>query len=280
MDMVSAFTVDADVTAKFKEKNLLSIVPNELKKKKYDVLVMQSGCNEISNLNCQTSPENNYSYWEQTVYQSSEKMYDLAIHCVSKFPGMKAVILPRLARYDLTSADPHGIKNKLSEYGNGVLTTLWVKNGCPKNITIGGQNLSCYGELRSKRFGLVDSPGYDGIHMRGPLGSQHYTNATLRIFQEVNPALQTKPFPKFTKPLQSNNSPPPFNPHVPPPPFQGQSKPVPTKCRHFDDRQNDNSGHKDCPQSRYQSGQGYLGSGFNIPTQNRFATFYNNSKNV
>ena len=56
IDVVTAYTVDADDNARYKERNLKAIVPNELKKKKYDFLVMQSGCNELSNLDCQANP--------------------------------------------------------------------------------------------------------------------------------------------------------------------------------------------------------------------------------
>ena len=38
IEMLTAYTVDADSNAKYKEKNLLSIVPHELKKKECDVL--------------------------------------------------------------------------------------------------------------------------------------------------------------------------------------------------------------------------------------------------
>ena len=152
IEVVTAYTVDADSNAKYKEKNLLSIVPQELNKKKCDVLFMQAGCNEISNIDCQANPTDNYSYWEQTVFQSSEKMFDLAKHCASEVTNLKVVILTRLSRYDLKTVDPYGIKNKLSDIGNNVFTTLWVKNGCPSKIKMYDQNLGCHRELRKKRF--------------------------------------------------------------------------------------------------------------------------------
>ena len=62
VDFVTAYTVDADQDAKFKHMNQKAIVPRELQKKKFDILVMQSGCNEISNLNCQANPQDNSNY--------------------------------------------------------------------------------------------------------------------------------------------------------------------------------------------------------------------------
>ena len=164
------------------------------------------------------------------------------------------------------------------------LIPFGLKNGCPSNIKIYDQNLSCHGELRKKRFGQMEQPGYDGIHMRGPLGPQHYTIAALRLFQELNPLLKSKTFPKFTQPHQrkTSNLPPMFDPSRPPPPINSQKKPIFTNRRHFDDRRND-ADHWDCPQAKYQSeNQSYRTNhkaGFTIPTQNRFNLFNHNQGN-
>jgi hypothetical protein len=216
-------------------------------------------------------------------------MFDLAKQSVAQHSGLKVIILTRLARYDLLDGDPKLIKTKLSEFGNNVFTTLWLKNGCPDNILICDQNLGCYGELKNKRYGEVKSSNYDGIHMRGPLGRQHYTNSVLRIFKEINPELQNKLFPKFPKPQQATTNTRPFsqtrNPHN----NQGMRKPVPSNWRHFEDRRSNrrysepSKEHWDCPQTRHQfnnhAGFGNPGAGFTIPTQNRFNTFYNNQGN-
>ena len=107
---------------------MIVIVPQELQRKNYDYLVLQSRCNEISNLDCLRNPSENAAYWEQVVYLSSEKMFNLAKHCVAQQSDLKVVILTRLPRYDLPDVDPNQIKNKLSQYGNNVLTNLWMKN--------------------------------------------------------------------------------------------------------------------------------------------------------
>ena len=252
INMVKAYTVDADENAKYKEKNLLTIVPNELQKNEYDFLVLQSGCNEITNLNCETNPAENAAFWEQVVYLSSEKLYDLAKRCVAQQNGLKVIILARLPRYDLSSVDPKHIKNKLTHYGNNVLTNLWMKDGCPDNILIADQNLGCYGELRNKRFGHEEESFFDGIHMRGPLAMQHYTNSVLRIFKESQPSLQNKPLPKVTKPRQQRT------------PRQYQqlnNLSNQNRRQRFNTRYSNTSNinqedsHTDCPQARFQAWQ-------------------------
>ena len=54
-----AFTVDRDMKSRDPNKNFAEVVPRELAKEKFDVLGMNSGPNEISNLNlklvCRTS---------------------------------------------------------------------------------------------------------------------------------------------------------------------------------------------------------------------------------
>ena len=135
---------------------------------------------------------------------------------------------------------------------------------------------------------MVGAPGYDGIHMRGPLATQHYTNAVLRIFHQLIPFLQSKPFPKFKKQLYSGPAPRPLFPQ-----YSGQSSGQ-TGSRHFDGRQKyrgnytagqrmtgQNGEHGDCPQTRYQRSAGVANPvpGFTIPTQNRFEQFNTNHLN-
>jgi hypothetical protein len=50
VDMCIAYTVDNDRDAKYPDRNFLKAVPDKLSKQKYDTLVLQGGCNEISNL--------------------------------------------------------------------------------------------------------------------------------------------------------------------------------------------------------------------------------------
>ena len=291
IDMVTAYTVDADEDAKYKDKNLMAIVPKELEKKKVDVLVLQSGCNEISNLDCLANPSENSAYWEQVVYLASEKMFDLAKHCVTKHSGLKVVILTRPPRYDLPEVDPKQIKNKLTQFGNNILTNLWMKNGCPENILIADQNLGCYGELRNKRFGYFDESQYDGIHMRGPLARQHYTTAVLRIFKETQPSLFNKELPKITKPQQQYTGRQGYRTSGA---RQGisQSRPADRSRQYYHNTGRSYNSynynykhdeHRDCPQNTYQRSKRAQivnpGVGFTLPTQNRFNTFYTNQGN-
>ena len=127
-------------------------------------------------------------------------------------------------------------------------------------------------------------PGYDGIHMRGPLAEQHYTKSVLRIFQDLVPKLNDKEIPKITKPSS-------YKPEIPKITKPSPYKPVNNRQQQYSHSYTHSrpdwreprpaynyrrDEHLDCEQARYQRAQRYTApAGFRIPTQNRFNPFYN-----
>lgn len=192
MEQFKAYTVDAEPDAHYPEVNHTAVVPEILSRKKFDLVVLQGGSIEITNLNTKANPQEHYKHWEQKVSMSSNRMFSLAQWVVEAFPGTRVIILTRLPRYDPVNKDPQGIKSKLSEYGNSVYHQLWVTSGCPKNIMIHDQGLGCNGALRIKRFGDPHLRNYDGIHMRGELAVQHYTNSVIRMFHSLIPSTRDR----------------------------------------------------------------------------------------
>ena len=55
------------------------------------------------------------------------------------------------------------------------------------------QTLVCKGELKTSRFGVPSSKGYDGVHIRGKLAVQHYTRSVIDILLDVMPNVQPTP---------------------------------------------------------------------------------------
>ena len=221
VDMATAYTVDEDDDAWYRKKNFLKVVLEKLQRKKYDTLILQGGCNEISNIKLPANPlPEAVKKWEEKVRISRTKMYELAEKSLKSNPGLKKVIiLKSLPRYDPSSVDTNSIKAKLNIFGNTLYNSLWMEKGCTNNIVIEDQNLDCHGPLRVKRFGNPDFVGYDGkpwdgVHMRGRLAVTHYTNSIIRIL--------------------SGSVPPPV----------------------FNSSQSDN--HQSCPQALYQSRQLYF----------------------
>ena len=84
VDMAIAYTVDADEDAKYKNKNFLAVVPERLQRKKYDTLVLQGGCNEVSNITISPNPSHEaVRSWEEKVRKSRTKMFELAENCLN-----------------------------------------------------------------------------------------------------------------------------------------------------------------------------------------------------
>ena len=67
VDRFTAYTVDEDHDAKFKNKNFMKVVPEKLRQKPYDVLILQGGGIEISNLNTTVNPAQNIKQWEDKI---------------------------------------------------------------------------------------------------------------------------------------------------------------------------------------------------------------------
>ena len=147
-----------------KHKNFLKVVRERLQNKKYDTLLLQGGCNKISNIKIKASPSaKEVQEWEEKVKKSRVKMFDLAEQSLKNNPGLsKVIIIKSLPRYDNAKSDPCSIKSKLNQFGNTLYTSMWMAKGCPATIEIVDQNLDCHGPLREKRFGNPESIGYDG----------------------------------------------------------------------------------------------------------------------
>ena len=190
VDSATAYTVEADDDAKYKNKNFLRVVPERMAKKDYDTLILQGGCNEISNIHLSSK---NVRSWQDKIRRSREKMFQLAEKSLKDNKHLKKVIiLKSLPRYDPFSSDPSSIRSNLNQFGNSQYTNMWLEKGCPENIVIADQHMECQGQLRTKRYGnpgLVDHGGkpWDGIHMRGRLSVRHYTNSVIRILSDQSP---------------------------------------------------------------------------------------------
>ena len=186
---VKCYTVDDEPNAYYPEKNFVKMVPQELEKDSYDYLILQAPSNEINNLK-EDSLGQYINKGRDKVMESNKKLFQLAQTCAIKYPSIKIVILTRIPRYENFNRDPKGQKDDLNQYANSVLIALWMENDCPDRIKIHDLELGCYGELRTKRYGvpgrLGDDGKYpDGIHLRGNLATKHYTSKMAKMFKSI-----------------------------------------------------------------------------------------------
>ena len=158
-----AFTINADSDARFPDKNFLKLVPQELKKEDYDVLILNCGPNEVTNLHTKAEYSQNINKWKQKMYLTTLQTYELAEKSLLENPNLKrAIIVKQTPRYD------DSVKMYLSDYANQVLEDIWKSKGCPDKIVISSLDLHCDGELRYQRYGDMNHGNYDGVHLRGP----------------------------------------------------------------------------------------------------------------
>ena len=97
------------------------------------------------------------------------------------FPSLeKVVILERLPRVD----DDH--LSELSEYSNFVLRQAVESSPLKDKITVVAHKSLMYStnERMVGIFGPPASPGSDGIHLRGRLGTQLYTDSFINAIKE------------------------------------------------------------------------------------------------
>ena len=106
--------------------------------------------------------------------------------------------MKRMFRCDVEGNGQNKMLQNLSEYGNRVLEDMWLSSGCPDKISIVGQGLDCEGTLKTDRFGSQSNANFDGIHMNGKLGVQHYTGSIVNVLLDhidelkINPTVKIK----------------------------------------------------------------------------------------
>ena len=169
---------------RFPESNFEDVVPSELRKDNYDILVMQASSTDLTNL-----PENaSRGLQSASARISSRNMVRIATEAARNNPNLKWVILmERIPRYDE--------KTELNEYANRILHETNQEPNYPASdkVFIGRHELKCEGKLREDRYGIPWSPEQrlprhrcgDGIHMRGTTGKADYTRSVCQIISQI-----------------------------------------------------------------------------------------------
>ena len=134
---------------RLQDNSLKNVVPEVLENDEVDILVMETGNIEISNIKVNealldTSKEiTEYkNQWFKEVEEDSKKVFEVAKNAIKQRQDLKVIVMKRLPRFDRSSQDILGIKAQLSEYANKVYEQLWLKAGCPQNIHILELNLN------------------------------------------------------------------------------------------------------------------------------------------
>ena len=197
--MTRAYCIQEEENARFKNSNFKAIVPEVVKKECPDILVMQTGSIEITNIDVNaammdTSKDiSEYKKeWIKKVEKDSINLLNIAQDTLEKNRKLKKVIIfKRLPRHDRSSSDLMGIKSELSKIGNAVYDLELTKRGNPENILVLDLDLVGSKHFRDVVYGAPSSQNYDGIHLSGKSANLHFTYRVVK-------ALKTKVF-KLTK---------------------------------------------------------------------------------
>ena len=174
--------------------NFTDTVPKVVEKEKPDMIVLQTGSIEISNINVKRALmdenkdiEDYRKEWCSKVENDSANLFKVAEDAIKKNPNMKVIIVKRLPRHDSPSVDPLGIKRKLSNFANNAYDQCWFKRGAPKNIHIVNFDLGCENSpyLKDIIFGNPGGKHYDGVHLRGFSAARHFTYRAVQAIKPV-----------------------------------------------------------------------------------------------
>ena len=168
-----AYCIKEEENARYKKNNFKAVVPEVMKKETPDVLVLQTGGIEITNINVNDAlmdaSKDIKEYkkeWFNKVEDDSRQLLEIAQNALDNNSKLeKVIILKRLPRYDRSSADLIGIKSELSKYSNAVYDLELTKMGNPENIVVLDLDLVGSGYFRDLLFGNQRDEKYDGIHL-------------------------------------------------------------------------------------------------------------------
>ena len=245
---------EAKEKTRFPEKSFAKVIDLELVKSKPDILIVQSGSVDISNLKTKSENALKYGeYFKQQAIISASSLFTTVCNALNSNPNLEKVILMKqVPRYDPISTDPHSIKAAISQLYNDTLMKLWLGSPLKHRLTIGSHSLECSGGVRDSRYRYMER--FDGIHLLGPSGRKAYTESVLRIIRSGG-HIQSPP-PSYFRRYHSSEK-------LTKPPAQSGEFACPTQDTDF---LNDMD-------VRYKKQNNNFSFQYSLPTANRFNLF-------
>ena len=176
---------EAKEETRFPSKSFDNVITAEAKKTETEILIVQAGSVDITNL--KTTNENNKKfseYFRQETVISATNLFTSVSNALKANPHLKEVIIMKQTpRYDTLSKDPQGIKAALALLYNNTIVQLWLASPQKDMITLGNHDLECSGGVRDARYKLGNR--YDGYHLHGPAGKKAFTESVLLILRKA-----------------------------------------------------------------------------------------------
>ena len=173
--------------ARFPLSNFADVVPAMLGKDDYQLLVLQAGSVDITNLKTKDNPSKYLEYYRQETVMSAKNLFQSAVEAISASSTLqKVLIMKHIPRYDPSAVDPLCLKPALSQLYNNTLTEEWLQSDYKDIIVIGTHNIECAGAIKEARYRETKSGKFDGIHLYGSSGRKAYTLSVLNILKSAN----------------------------------------------------------------------------------------------
>ena len=177
-----ADTIVHDIKAKNPEQNFNAVVKNKLEEEPADILILQGGSVEITNMDTQNDPLSKFEYFKQEVNITSENMFKVAEMALSTNSRLKKVIiLDRIKRFDKEDVDPYRLKSQLSKLGNSAYLSLLSQSKFKNQIFIGHHNLQNNNFTKNQIYGSENHPSFDGINTTPYFGKKAYSQSLYDI---------------------------------------------------------------------------------------------------
>ena len=164
-------------------ENFVYVSNNAASKRNYSYAVFHGSTTDVTNLDTSAGTESDLEYQKQEIFIASQNMISAARNIVQKYPAIeKVLIFDRPPRFDPPSTDPAQLKPRLSDYGNKILREELEKCDVKHKIFICPHSLP--NDLQQNLYGHPDRRGYDGIHLYGSDGRNHFTRSVCNILQK------------------------------------------------------------------------------------------------
>ena len=181
-----------DELSKFKDSNFRNIVPLELSKDEFDILMLHSPSVDITNMK---RLKGNFldTYFENRVLRSSTQFVRTVEHALTNHTQLKmAVIIQQAPRHDGWEW--------LSDISKKVIHKCVEESKYKDKIKVVSHSFIAEGDQFEMVFGSPATHyNYDGIHLRGPSGRQVFTESIINVFNQVEISNFTNVNEPFTK---------------------------------------------------------------------------------
>ena len=125
----------AKQAARFPNQNFTDVAQHEMERNQFDILMLQAGSVDISNLKTKDNPTNHFDYFHQQAVMSANNLFSVAVNCLNRQPNLqKVVIFKQIPRYDPAQADSLQLKPALSLIFNNTLADLWIRSPLKEKI--------------------------------------------------------------------------------------------------------------------------------------------------